>query len=139
MSTFLQTSNNDLALAVNSRGRKALVLERDRVVAGTIKLYNRFQFWEGEWFLDIRLGVPYYRAILVKSPDMPIVARIFRQVILGVPVIASIQTFTFDYEPTTRSVDFTFEARASDGRKVSGGAGKPFIVDGRELTTRDRL
>jgi hypothetical protein len=59
MSTLRCTSTNELYLRTNASGRKTLQLVTDPVIAAAAKLYRRFQFFEGEWFLDTRQGVPY--------------------------------------------------------------------------------
>jgi hypothetical protein len=134
MTTFFPTDDNDFALVPSKRGKLTLSLERDEVIAGAIKLRARFQLWEGEWFLDTRVGVPYRRMVLVKSPDLPVITRMFRRVILSVPVIATVAKLLMGYDPAQRKASMDFEAFASDGRKVSGGPGKPFIVDNRDLS-----
>jgi hypothetical protein len=136
MSTFLQEPDNDLALRLNARGKKSLVLVKDEVVAGTIKLRNRLQLFLGEWFLDTRIGVPYYQVVLVKNPDLSLVRRMFTKVILSIPVLATVPSLVFSYDKRTRAAGFTFTAYASDGRKVTGGSGEPFIVAGRDVTNK---
>lgn len=130
-STFM-TDGNDFALSVNGR----LVLETDPVVAAAIKLKHRFQFFKGEWFLDTRQGIPYFTTILgVKKPNIEIIRRMIRRIILSCPPITAIPRLDVYYLPSARKLTFEFEATADDGRTVSGGSGKPFIVgvDGEEI------
>jgi hypothetical protein len=134
VATFYETDANDWSLAVNAKGKLSPVLETDPVIAGGIKLYNRLQFFLGEWFLDQRQGIPYFQEILVKNPDRAVIVRLLRRVILSVPVIASVPVVELEYDPKTRKASFYFEALAADGRKISGGIGAPFIVDGRDLS-----
>lgn len=133
MKTFLVTVDNDLALERNTRGKKDLALVTDPLLVAMIKLYMRFQFFEGEWFLDTRIGAPYFRLILVKNPDLSIIRQVLRKIILSVEQLATVDRMDFDLDRATRTLSFTFEATASDGRKVKGGSGRAFIIDGREI------
>lgn len=133
MSVFFPADDNDLALGVTKKGKLGLRLEKDPVVSGAIKLRHRFQFFEAEWFLDKRLGIPYFRIVFVKNPDFAVIRTLFRKVVLSVPVIATCDELAFGYDNATRAMFFAFAAFASDGRKVEGGSGKPFLIDGRDL------
>lgn len=134
MITVKTDTNNDLELVTDPvTGKRNLSYERDQVVAGILKLYRRFRFFEGEWFLDTRQGVPYYKYFFVKNPDFTILRTLVRKVILSVKVIATVDSVPFAYTNATRTAEFSFEATAVDGRKVSGGVDKPFIVDGKDI------
>ncbi len=133
MSTLAITQSGDLALTYNARGQGNLALVSDPVVAGLIKLRNRFVFFLGEWFLDTRIGTPWFQYVLVKNPDLAVVRRMIRAVIESCPVIASCDSVDLSYNPSARTLSFTFAATANDGRTVTGGSGVPFIVDGKAL------
>lgn len=134
MKTFAPAADNDLALARNKRGRKDLVLEADPIVAGAIQLFHRFLFFEGEWFLDLRQGVPYFRLIFVKSPSLTVVRDVFRRILLSSAMVSSVEALEFDYDPAARTLAFRFTITAVDGRTIEGGSGTPFIVAGREIS-----
>jgi hypothetical protein len=135
MSCLVLTDQNDFDVTVNpATGKRTFMIVRDRVLCGSFKLYLRFQFFEGEWYLDTREGVPYFRLIFVKNPDFSVVRNVLRRVILSIPTVATVKDITFDYAPGTRELQYTFEARATDGRKIQGGSGKPFIIDGKDLS-----
>lgn len=133
MKTFRVAADNDLALTYNARGKKDLQLESDPLIAAMTKLYLRFQFFEGEWFLDKRLGIPYFRLILVKKPDLSVLRQIIRRIILSVELIANVDRLDFTFDAPERVLSFTFEATAGDGRRVEGGSGRAFIIDGKEI------
>ena len=44
------------------------------------KLSVRFKFFLGEWFLDLREGVPYYRDVFTWNPNLPVIRALFRRV-----------------------------------------------------------
>jgi hypothetical protein len=133
MSLFRTTDTNDFQLATNAKGKKTLVLERSPSICGAFKLKHRLQFFEGEWYLDTRQGVPYFRIVFIKNPDFSAIRSMLRRVILSIPAIVNVTKLQYQFDPKTRELDFYFEAIATDGIKVTGGAGKPFIVGGEIL------
>lgn len=89
-----------------------LVTGVDRV-AQQIKI--RFLFFLGEWFLNVSLGVPYYRDILVKAPNRAVVEGLLREVIITTPNVVAVQDLTFDYDNVTRKLDVRFRADTDFG------------------------
>lgn len=130
MSAFQMTGDGDLALVYASTGRSNLAIVADPSVAKAIKLRNRFLLFLGEWFLDTRIGVPYFQFLFVKNPDVALVRRMLRRVIESVGFL--VETLDLTYDPSARTLAFTFSA--TDGpRKIEGGSGTPFIVDGKGI------
>lgn len=54
---------------------------------------SRLQTFLGDWFLDLRVGVPYYEEILKKQPNTNRLRAIFHEVTLGTPGIKQIDHF----------------------------------------------
>lgn len=104
--TFAKTSDGDIEIPIR------LLRGRDAVAQ---RLTSRFKFFKGEWFLDKRLGVPYYRVVLKKNPNMRLVRSLYRQVILRCPGVQSILSFSLDLDRIARELTIEFEARLSDG------------------------
>lgn len=128
-----EAGGNDFALTASGQ----LQLETDAVIAAAIKLKHRFQFFKGEWFLDTRIGVPYFTTILgIKKPNIEIIRRMLRRIILSCPPIVTVEKLDVYFLPASRTLVFEFQAKAVDGRVVTGGSGQPFIVgvDGEEVT-----
>lgn len=123
MSTFAQT-DNDLTL---TRGQ--LVLVSGIADAAAIQLRNRFRFVLGEYFLDIRQGIPYFSVVFVKNPNVLLIKQLFRSVIIGTPGVTSVLSLDASYDSTARTLSFSFRARAADGQVITGGSGQPFIVE----------
>lgn len=73
------------------------------------------QFFLGEWFLDQRIGVPYFEKILGQKPRENVVRSIFRDAILKTPGVASLTGLVVDYDGTTRQLDVSFRAKTVDG------------------------
>lgn len=72
-------------------------------------LRNRLRFFLGEWFLDQRQGLPFFREIFVKNPDRQVIRTIFRRTIRETPGIATMARFELTID-TTRSARLTFVA-----------------------------
>jgi hypothetical protein len=79
-------------------GDLALVNGTTRQISGveyTIqKIEKHLKLFLGEWFLDLRKGVPYYRDILLKNPDLEVVRSVMRSKILEVEGIISVPVCT---------------------------------------------
>ena len=70
----------------------------------------RFKFYLGEWFLDQRVGIPYYETILVKGTSLNIVRSIFRKVIVETPGVTKLISLTLDFTAASRSLSVAFTA-----------------------------
>jgi len=71
--------------------------------------------FEGDWFLDLDLGMPYFQTILQKSTTLSEIETIFLDTISQVPGVLDIETFTLDLDPATRVLDIATRVRTSDG------------------------
>lgn len=65
----------------------------------------RLRFFKGEWFLDLDAGVPFFEAILVKSPNLAIIRDIISEKILEAPGVKSITSLTLDFNRATRELN----------------------------------
>jgi hypothetical protein len=75
----------------------------------------RFKFFLGEWFRDLREGVPYYRDVFKKNPDRDVVRAIFRRIVAETPGVLEITRFDIAFNTADRFLAFNFEARVTDG------------------------
>lgn len=78
----------------------------------------RFGFFLGEYFLDTRQGLPYYRDVLVKNPNRETVLSLFSRTALSVPGIVQVSELTYDLDSRTRKLVVTGEALWIDGQPV---------------------
>lgn len=78
----------------------------------------RFGFFLGEYFLDTRQGLPYYRDVFVKSPNRETVLSLFTRTALSVPGIIQVSELTYDLDSRTRKLAVTGEALWIDGQPV---------------------
>lgn len=111
----------DLALDINTAD---LVIER-----GDIALVNgldairqdvstRLQFFQGEWLLDVRVGLPYYTRILVKNPNLNAVRSIFQRTITTTPGVITIERFDMAFDAGQRGLSVDFTAQTTEGLLV---------------------
>ncbi len=122
MAVFAQTSDNDLSIVGGQ-----LVLVTDIAEQAAIVMRNRFLFGLGEYFLDVRQGVPYFQYVFVKNPDVLLIKSLFAEIIRTTPGVKSI--LSLSVSRVGRKAFFAFRALADNGRIVSGGSGSPFIVE----------
>ncbi len=74
------------------------------------KLRSRFKFFLGEWFLDLRQGMPYYRDVFVKNPNIPVIRSLFRRCAIETPGVKSLRRFDLALDAVERELSFDFEA-----------------------------
>lgn len=79
------------------------------------RLASRFQFAKGEWFLDLRQGIPYFQDVLRKDPNLGLIRSIFRRVILTTPGVVGIKAFDIRYDEAARRLSFAFHAQGTEG------------------------
>ena len=106
-----------------------LTLVTDVASEVAIVLRNRFKFVRGEYFLDTRIGVPYFEAIFRKNPDVLLIRRVFRDIIMGVQGVKQIIDLKVSLVAKTRKLAFTFRVMADNGKIIVGGSGVPFVVE----------
>ena len=97
------------------------------------KLASRFKFFLNEWFLDQRQGVPYYRDVFVKDPNLDVIRSLFRRIVVGCPGVLSITRFEVVYDEAGRGLSFDFAAKVTGGDLVVSPKDRDFSLD---LATR---
>ena len=93
------------------------------------RLVSRLRFFRGEWFLDLRQGIPYYRDVLVKNPRSPAIRSLFRRVILDTPGVLSLPRLDLVIDERARRGQLVFEAVVEGGKIVVTPGDKDFLVD----------
>ena len=78
-------------------------------------LTNALSSFQGEWFLDLDLGMPYFQIILQKATSLSTIEAYFLEAISSVPGVLDIETFEMDFDEKTRVLDITTRVRTSDG------------------------
>lgn len=115
----LDPATNDIEIPLRILKGAPCVIQRIRV---------RFRFFLGEWFLDQRLGVPYFQDILVKSPDPILISAVFRKVLLGTPGVLHVDAFSANLDRLTRVLTVNFQATLVDSTTSITALNEPFIL-----------
>lgn len=82
------------------------------------KISARLKFFLGEWFLDLREGVPYFRDVFVKNPDVDLIRSIFRDVLSSVSDVAAVNQLALTYDDATRELAVEFHVTLVDGSEI---------------------
>lgn len=109
---WLQLPNGDLDLS------KGLQLTTTLAQYVTQKLRQRLRFFLGEWFIDTRLGVPYFQRVFVENPDLALLATLYRDIVIGTTGVASVRDLVLDFDKKTRTLFVSFVAVLQDGDLV---------------------
>lgn len=78
-------------------------------------LQIRFQFFLGEWFLDVTIGVPWFRDILIKQPSFPVVQDVLKNTALDTPGVIELTKFVFDFVSSDREASLEFDCLSDEG------------------------
>jgi len=86
----------------------------------------RCRFFLAEWFLDEREGIPYFRSILIKAPDLDLVGSLFRTAVRTTPGISAVNSMELTIDAPTRTLTVQFTATMDTGEVL---VFSPFIVE----------
>lgn len=92
------------------------------------RIAARLKFFQGEWFIDLRQGVPYRQYVFVANPNLAVIRSLFRRVILGTPGVVKLPTLKLALDRPTRTLGVAFEAIVNGGRIVVLPGDKDFIL-----------
>ena len=73
-------------------------------------VYTRLRLFQGEWFLDLSQGTPWFQKILGKPVDLASAERILKGIIQGTEGVRTITAFTTTIDNATRRASFSFTA-----------------------------
>ena len=90
-----------------------LAIDNAERVAQQIKI--QLLTFLGEWFLDTTHGVPYLEYVLVKNPNIELIRQIFREQILSVDDVKSVESIDVDYDAQTRVMKLEYGATTEYG------------------------
>src|SRR3972149_2057877 len=92
----LDLATGDLTI---TQGRLSLAVGADAVVQS---LRIRFRTFLGEWFLDSRVGVPWFQLVFVKHPNLRLARAVLRQVALATPGVVAVRAFSVSLDDRRR-------------------------------------
>jgi hypothetical protein len=90
------------------------------------KIEKRLKFFQGEWFLDERLGFPWLQRILGKKPTPNQMDAFFRFAISTVPEVASVTHLGVEFDNAVRRYDIRYSVLTITDQVISGGV--PFLI-----------
>lgn len=104
------------------KGDLAIVQGTTQVISGGQYAKQRtsvsLDFFLGEWFLDVRQGMPYFRDVLIKNPNSDTVRSVFKRAILKTPGIVSVDRITVELDTSRRVCAVDYESTYKDGTKI---------------------
>lgn len=125
--TTVATPENPVVGDLHLTNGQVTLLEDSKEMAAQA-LSVRFDFFRGEWYRDLRQGIPGWERILgTRNPSTSRLAKMARKVILGTQGIASVSEVRVSFNRETRELSITFRALTKDG--LSLDFSKPFIVE----------
>lgn len=123
MSVFALDTDGDLKIV---NGRTVRLTGPEETAQ---KLDDRLEFVRGEWFLDTSAGFPLFENVLVKSPDLDAIKRIYASVIEGTVGVRRILDLTVAIvDRAARKLDVDYRIEHDTGAVIVGGLGKPYVV-----------
>jgi hypothetical protein len=75
----------------------------------------RLRFIQGEWFLNILAGVPYYQYFFIKNPNQIQVETFLKNEISNTDGIIDITSFSSDFDSINRKFKVNFGCRSVNG------------------------
>jgi hypothetical protein len=112
--------DGDLALTSDSESGGADPVQQD--------ILQALRTFQGEWYLDNTLGLPWFQQILIKNPDQSKIDALFINLILSRPGVVQLLKYDFDLITPTRLLQESFTAQRTTGTvdytgtSVTGGS-----------------
>ena len=104
-------------LALSADGRELLLLGGAALAAQQIKIGA--ETWVGAVAWDPDAGLPMLAEIMVKNPDLRLIAQIFRTFLLDTAGVIDVEELTCDLDRTTRRLRVNFRVRCEDGSSLT--------------------
>jgi hypothetical protein len=104
------------------------VLTTDLGIEVAQRLWVRFSFFLGEWFLDTSEGTPWFDHILTKGPNDQVVRTVLNSVIRNTEGVTALLRLNYSVG-RDRNMTVNFEAQLADGSTFRTSQYGPFFVD----------
>jgi len=121
MSDFALDVNRDIDI---SRDDLYFVTGADAVAQ---HLLIRLRFFKAEWFLDQRVGIPFYTQVFVKNPNLAAIQTTFRRAIVSTSGVDTLERIDVDLDTPTRELTIQFSAKLA-GETVARDFSEVFIL-----------
>lgn len=70
--------------------------------------------FQGEWFLDTSVGIPWYQDILVKNPHFSLVQQIIKDAIFDTPGVIELRSLSIDFNKELREATVDFQCLSTE-------------------------
>jgi hypothetical protein len=89
----------------------------------------RLLSFRGDWFLDLREGVPYFEDVLVKNPNAGRIRAIMRQSLLGIPSVIRVPDLVLAFDKAQRLLRIRWSLVLDDGTVIRSEDFGPFVLE----------
>jgi hypothetical protein len=90
---------------------------------------TRLAVFLGEWYQNLREGLPWRQTMFEKGTSLTVKRQIIREVIQGTPGVAEVTYLSIEEDPVSRTGTITFEALSDRGFTITQrDLDAPFIV-----------
>ncbi len=95
-----------------------------------LRLQENLSFFLGEWFLDQRQGLPYFKKIIGQRFDPAVLDSIFRRAALLTPGVATVNALQLSFDRRTRKLSLpVFRVTLTDGSTLTqADLQVPFVI-----------
>lgn len=74
----------------------------------------RLKTFQGEYWIDTTLGIPYFTEVLKKNPDINVIRSLFAAEILKVAGVKTLESCTATFDRADRRLTVTFSVTGTD-------------------------
>ena len=92
------------------------------------RLTVRFEFGQGEWFMDLNQGTPWFQSIFGKGKRDALIRAVFTDIIEGTEGISRVLSIDYTLNKPTRELTLRFKALLTDGTTFNSEDFRPFVV-----------
>jgi hypothetical protein len=94
------------------------------------RLDENFSFFLGEWFLNLRLGIPYFEKVIGQKPDLALLQTLLSRAALQTVGVASVPSFRVAFDRDTRRAAPSFSIVLTDGTEITDATlRRDFLVE----------
>lgn len=113
MSIYVSLAEQDGDFALNTNRSGLMLAKAGDMIVQNIK--QRLEMFEGEWFLDLSEGTPYYRSIFGQKPrSIPVIRSVFRQRIAETPGVLEVLSISSSFDAAKRKLNIPWKARIAE-------------------------
>ncbi len=83
------------------------------------RLDENFSFFLGEYFLNLRLGIPWFEKVIGQKPDFALLQTLLSRAAMQTIGVASVPSFRVAFERSSRKALPSFTCILSDGTEIT--------------------